>query len=434
MADDKFDSIVVGAGPAGTSAAITMAKGGLNVALIERGEYPGAKNVQGAVLYSKMLADVVPEFWEDCPLERAVVEENLWILTDRSGVHAGYKSADYATEAPANCYTIIRTEFDKWFAKKAEEAGVTVVTGVTISDVIQKDGAIVGVRSTDGDELLADVVIACDGANSILAQKAGLLKREWRADEVALGVKEILALPREKIEDRFHLEGDQGSTIEMVGDFTRGMLGYAFLYTNKETLAFGLGCALDEFQRTGIKPYELMEDLKSHPLVRPLIAGAKSVEYSAHIIPEGAWHSMPALHMSGMLLAGDAAQMINPSHREGSNLAMAAGRLAGETVIEAKAKADFSERALSAYRAKLEKSFIFQDLRDHKDVEVKLRRNKALLTKYPRLMCESAHEYFLADGLPKKDHKKRIIRKILKERGLLNLAKDALAVRKMIGE
>src|SRR5437879_6470037 len=250
MADDKFDSIVVGAGPAGVSAAITMARAGLNVALLERGEYAGAKNVQGAVLYSKMLQDVVPEFWKDCPLERSIVEERVWVLTQTSGISVGYKSADYNT-VPANCYTIIRVAFDRWFSKKAEEAGVTLLTGVTVSDVIKKNGSIVGVKTTEGDELLADVVIACDGVNSILSQKAGL-HREWKASEVALGVKEILALPREKIEDRFNLEGDQGSTTEMVGDITKGMLGYAFLYTNKETLALGLGCALDDFQRTNI--------------------------------------------------------------------------------------------------------------------------------------------------------------------------------------
>src|ERR1019366_10251519 len=117
MADDKFDSIVVGAGPAGISAAITMAKAGLNVAVLERGEYAGAKNVQGAVLYSKMLQEIVPEFWKDCPLERSIVEENLWVLTENSGIRVGYKSADYDKTAPAICYTIIRTEFDKWYAK-----------------------------------------------------------------------------------------------------------------------------------------------------------------------------------------------------------------------------------------------------------------------------------------------------------------------------
>src|SRR5213592_1436134 len=144
MADDKFDSIVVGAGPAGVSAAITMARAGLNVALLERGEYAGAKNVQGAVLYSQMLAEIVPEFWKDAPLERAIVEERLWVLTEDSGIQIGYKSSKYDT-VHANCYTIIRVEFDKWFAKKAEQAGVTLITGVTVNDILKKNGAIIGV-------------------------------------------------------------------------------------------------------------------------------------------------------------------------------------------------------------------------------------------------------------------------------------------------
>ena len=301
MADDKFDSIVVGAGPAGVSAAITLAKAGLNVALLERGAYAGAKNVQGAVLYSKMLADVVPEFWKDCPLERRITDERVFIMTGTSAIQAGFKSAELDTN-PANSYTIIRVEFDKWFAQKAEEAGVTFVTGVTVNELLKKDGAIIGVKTTEGDELHADVVIACDGVNSILAQKAGL-HREWKPYEVALGVKEVLALPRGVLEDRFCLEGDQGSTTEMVGDITQGMLGYAFMYTNKESIALGIGCAVDDFQRTNIKPYALLEELKRHPMIRRYIAGSKSVEYSAHLIPEGGYNVMPPLFTDGMLMA-----------------------------------------------------------------------------------------------------------------------------------
>ncbi len=431
MADDKFDSIVVGAGPAGVSAAITMARAGLNVALLERGEYAGAKNVQGAVLYSKMLADVIPEFWKDCPLERAIVEERVFVLTEKAGIQIGYKSADYDVE-PANCYTIIRTQFDRWFAKKAEEAGVTLLTGVTISDVIKKNGAVVGVKSTEGDELFADVIIACDGVNSILAQKAGI-QREWKSTEVALGVKEILGLPREKIEDRFCLEGNQGSTTEMLGDITKGMLGYAFMYTNKDTIALGLGCALDDFQRTNIKPYDLLEQLKRHPLVRRYIQGSTTLEYSAHLIPEGGYNVMPPLYADGMLLAGDAAQMINPTHREGSNLAMAAGRMAGETVIDAKKKGNYSSKSLSAYRKKLEESFVLIDMEDHKDIEDKVRKNREILTVYPRLFNEAAHEYFLVDGLPKRDHQRRIVRRFRKERGLFRMFKDVMSLRKAIG-
>ncbi len=432
MADDKFDSIVVGAGPAGVAAAITMAKAGLNVALLERGEYPGAKNVQGAVLYSKMLQDIIPEFWKDCPLERAITDESVYVLTQDAGIKLGYKSVAYSQTTPANSYTIIRVEFDKWFSKKAEEAGVTLVTGVTVNDIIKKDGAIVGVKTTEGDELMADVVIACDGVNSILSQKAGL-HREWKPQEVALGVKEVLSLPREKIEDRFHLEGDQGATIEMIGDFTKGMLGYAFLYTNKDTLAFGLGCAVDDFQRTRIKPYDLLEELKRHPLLRKLLSGSKSVEYSAHLIPEGGYNSMPPLYTDGMLIAGDAAQMINPTHREGSNLAMAAGRFAGETVIEAKKIGNYSAKTLALYRKKLEESFILKDMDDHKDIEDQVRANRDILTVYPKLLTDAAHEYFLVDGLPKRDHQRRIIKSIRRQRGFFQMFKDAYRLRHAIG-
>src|SRR6185295_18312590 len=203
-------------------------------------------------------------------------------------------------------------------------------------------------------------------------------------------------------EDRFSLEWDQGSTTEMIGDITKGMLGYAFLYTNKDTLALGVGCAVDDFQRTNIKPYELLEDIKRHPMVGRLIAGSKSLEYSAHIIPEGGYNSMPPLYTSGMLLAGDSAQMINPTHREGSNLAMASGQIAGQVVIEAKKKGNFSAKFLSLYRSRLEDSFILKDMDDHKDVEDKVRENRDILTVYPRLACDAAHEYFTVDGQPKR--------------------------------
>jgi electron transfer flavoprotein-quinone oxidoreductase len=190
---------------------------------------------------------------------------------------------------------------------------------------------------------------------------------------------------------------------------------------------------LDDFQRTNVKPYELLEDIKRHPLIRPLIAGSKSVEYSAHLIPEGGYNSMPPLYTDGMLLAGDAAQMINPTHREGSNLAMASGCLAAETVIEAKKRKSYSSRSLSLYRKKLEDSFVLKDMEDHKDIEEKVRKNREILTVYPKLACEAAHEYFLVDGLPKRDHQRRIIRRIRRERGIFQMIKDALSLRKAFG-
>ena len=84
MPAEKFDAIVVGAGPAGNSCAYTLAKRGMKVLQIERGEYPGSKNVQGAIMYADMLEKIIPDFREDAPLERHIIEQRMWYMNDTS--------------------------------------------------------------------------------------------------------------------------------------------------------------------------------------------------------------------------------------------------------------------------------------------------------------------------------------------------------------
>ncbi|MEK6543408.1 MAG: FAD-dependent monooxygenase [Elusimicrobiota bacterium] len=425
MPEDIFDAVVVGAGPCGTACALISAKGGANVALMERGEYPGAKNVQGAVMYTKMLADVIPEFWKDptCPIERRVMEQRM-VLTHGAQDWTSFSYRSEKFREPPNCFTVLRSKFDQWFAAQAEKAGANLFSGVTISEIMRANGSISGVKTSEGEELASKMIVACDGVNSIIAQKLGIID-EWRMDEVAMGVKEVLSLPKEKIEDRFNVEGDEGVTIELFGGITQNMLGYAFVYTNKETLSIGVGCKLSDLRRNLIKPYDLLDFAKKHPMISRLIKGAKPVEYSAHLIPEGGFNSMPPLYGNGYLIGGDAAQMINPTHREGSNLAMASGRYAGETILEAKKRGDYSSATLSLYEKKVKGGFIWSDLWGIRDLESNIEKDHSVFEVYPRLINEAMYHHFTVDGRTKKEHKKETIKMFLKERGLLKMMRDA---------
>lgn len=165
---EKFDAIVVGAGPSGNAAAYTLAKSGLKVLQIERGEYPGSKNVQGAILYSDALERILPDFREDAPLERHIIEQQMWILDDESYVGSTYRSAEF-NKPPYNRYTIIRAQFDKWFSKKVQEAGALLICETTVSNLLLDKNRVIGIQTDrEGGAIYADIVILADGVNSSL--------------------------------------------------------------------------------------------------------------------------------------------------------------------------------------------------------------------------------------------------------------------------
>ncbi|MFS1512173.1 FAD-dependent oxidoreductase [Chengkuizengella sp. SCS-71B] len=420
---EKFDVIVVGAGPSGTSCAYKCAQAGLKVLQIERGEYPGSKNVMGGVLYRKQMEAVIPEFWKDAPVERAIVEQRAWLLDKDSMVTTSVKNNSWEEE-PCNNYTILRAKFDQWFANKAVEAGSLLINETVVLECIVEEGKVVGVRTDrpDGD-VYADVVVLADGVNSLLAKKLGY-HNELKPEEVALTVMEVLNLPKEVINDRFNVTDNQGVTIELFGDATKGNLGTAFIYTNKESLNLGVGTTLSSMIKAKMKPYELIEYVKNHPMVSPLIKGAESAEYLAHLIPEGGYYSIPKLYGNGVLLVGDAAQMVNGIHREGSNMAMASGTLAAETIIAAKEKGDFSEETLSSYKTAILDSFIGKDLKKYKDANHTFEEQPQYFKDYIPMINRAASSFLTVDGTSKRDKQKEALKTFTKEKGTFTVVKD----------
>ncbi len=428
---EKFDCIVVGAGPAGISCAYELAKAGANVLLLERGEYPGSKNVMGGVLYRKMMEDVIPEFYKEAPLERPIVEQRFMMLDKESAVTFGYKGLEWGKE-PYNNFTVLRAKFDQWFAGKAVEQGALLINETVVLECIVENGRVIGVRTDrPNGEVYADVVVLADGVNSLLAKSLGFHK-EYKPNEVALATMEIVKLDKKVIEDRFNLEKDQGCTIELFGDATKGILGTGFLYTNKDTLSIGVGTLLSGLIEHKIKPYELLEYVKKHPMVRPYLEGSESQEYLAHLIPEGGYKSMGKVVGNGVIVVGDAAQLVNAIHREGSNLAMTSGRIAAETVLLAKEENDFSERKLDHYRVQLMKSFVGQDMKKYKDSTHHFEKFPQYFDQYIPMMNRAASQMFTVDGTSKWDKQKKIWKDIGSTKDKIKLARDAFRAWKVM--
>jgi len=415
---EKFDSVVVGAGPAGIAAAYTMAKAGLNVLVLEKGEKPGAKNVFGGVIFKHHTELIAPEFWKTAPIERRVVEYQYWLLSEKSHVLLSHRNQRFNNEY--NAFTVHRAKFDPWFAKLAEDAGAVVINRTTADDVIKENGRIIGVKTERGD-VLADVIIAADGVNSVLARQAGL-REELQPDTVVLAAKEVIALPKTRIEERFNLGPDEGVAAMLVGWGTGMHAG--FMYTNRDTLSIGIGISLRDLDKSGQRPNELLEQFKNHPSIAPLIQDGELKEYSAHLIPEGGYDQVARVYTNGMLVVGDAAMLVNAINWEGTNLALTSGILAGETVIQAKKKGDFTSRTLAPYRQRLEESFVLKDLRKLRNVPSFFSTHPYFFTVYPEIANELAYMWHVVDDETKDARIKRMKSTLFKRRSRLGLVSD----------
>lgn len=426
MSADKYEVIIVGGGPAGLAAAYKLAEAGMEVVLIERGDYPGSKNLSGGVLYSRILNQLIPGFWEDAPVERYMTNYITTMMTKDDYFNLEYKGKALGTP-PYNAFSVLRAKFDRWLAEKAEEAGAMIVTGIKVEKVMKEGSRITGI-STGEEEMRADVVIAADGINSFISREAGL-RGDIKPEHLAVGVKALIELPREVLEERFRLQGKEGTAYAILGEATYGVAGGAFFYTNLDSLSIGVVLRLDDLARAGIKPVDALDDFLDHPLAAPLVKDGKMVEYGAHLTGEGGWHMVPSkLYTDGMLIAGDAAGFTINSGLviRGMDLAIGSGMMAAEAVLEAKRKGDFSAGTLSAYQQKLENSFMMKDLKLYAKMPGFM-ESERLFKQYSSLANHFLAKVYTHDLTPKEHLLKTAMKTIQEDHiSLLGLIKDGI--------
>jgi len=454
---DHFDCIIVGARCAGAAAAIQLARAGRSVLLIDRAEKVGQKNISGGVLWGHELDELVPDWEQEAPLERYIDNKRLSFLTEDSAFSIDFKSTVWDDE-PRNGYAVLRRHFDFWLAAQAEAAGALLITGLTVRELVIRDGCVIGVRGVDSDDVIhGDCVIIADGINSRLVMQAGLrgpLKRPpvgaarraaaREAGEplppslsdtldphwAAIGVKEVIRLPREVLEDRFNLHGDAGLANEMVFSFLPGDIkAGAALYTNTDTVSLNLVIHIASLRAAvdcgeAIPSHEIIEIVKQHSYLRDLLRGGEVVEYGSHLIPEGGLRMMPTVYGDGVLVAGDAAGFCfsNGMVVQGMNYALASGKLAAGTVLEALEAGDFSAATLADYKRRLDQSYIMQDLRRFRKV-ADVTWDDRIHHVYPGFIAGIFKEMFTERGEPKRKMRK-ILRQQMKEQkmGLLGTA------------
>jgi electron transfer flavoprotein-quinone oxidoreductase len=393
-----FDVIVVGAGVAGCVTAHQLAVRGHSVLLVERGQIPGSKNLSGGVFYCRIMEEILPGFIDEAPVERRITRNCLSFLSPASFVNVDYADARLGQSVTA--VSVLRARLDEWLAAKCEEVGVMVMSGIKVDALVMEEERIVGIRAGD-DELRAHVVVAADGINSFLCRQAGIRAQE-PTKHLAVGVKSVIGLPRQVIEERFNLTGDEGVAYAVVGDCTKGVGGGGFLYTNLESLSIGVVLRLDDLVRSGETSSELHDKFLSHPAIEPFLRGGELLEYGCHLVAEGGLAMVHDLTRSGLVVVGDAAGLtLNTGFTvRGMDLAAGSGLAAAKAIDAALKKGDFSKASLDAYCTELNNSFVGKDMRTYARAPQFL-ENPRMYGAYGQLLSEILYGVYNLDTTPR---------------------------------
>ncbi len=430
--DEKFDCIIVGAGVAGLAAAMTLARNNMKFLLIEKGEFPGAKNVSGGVLWGSDLAKLVPNYWEeDAGWDRYINHRRLTFMDEQSAFSIDFKSSHF-NETPYTGVVVLRSRFDRWLADKVQEAidasdhsmDSFIAPNILVEEILMDSGKAVGIR-TGEEKFYADSVIIAEGVNNLLTRQVGLQDKYVPADHILTGVKEIIRFDQKVLEDRFQLNGKSGMSNEFVGFATDGVEGGGFLYTNRDTLSIGLVLGLKDLREKEKKPHDILNIFKQHPIISDMIRGGEVVEYSAHVVSSGDKRLIPEkLYKSGLVVCGEAANLLMNAGKaiQGMDYAMRSGILAAEAIINAKNTNDFTEASMKKYQDALEASYVMKDINNFQDA-VHLLHDPVMSRKMPNLICDFGRNFFSIKTEPTQKARKMLGKAVKKHSSYWELIK-----------
>ena len=388
-ADERIEVgvLIVGAGPAGLACAIRLGQlledapeiaerlGDVPVAVLEKGKQPGSHLLSGAVVNPRSLRTLFKgrARTADMPFFGRVEHEGVYFLTRERAV----RIPTPPTMRNHGNFVASLSQLGRWLAEQAEEGGATILPETSAAKLLLTDGRVQGVRTGDrgrdraggelanfepGSDVLGRVTVLAEGTQGHLTGVA--LSRLGLSGENpqvwALGVKEVwrVAKPLDRV---IHTMGWPLRAGSKYREF-----GGSFIYPmGNDMVTVGMVVGLD-YRDVELSVHDLLQELKTHPLVRKILEGGERIAWGAKTIPEGGFLSVPRrLSAPGLLICGDGAGLVNVPALKGIHYAVESGRLAAEAAFAALQRGETPWRpgALDGYDAALQESFVWEDLK-----------------------------------------------------------------------
>jgi len=371
------DILIIGGGPSGLATAIhladTLNQKGLTkrILLVEKGSSIGSHILSGAVIKTDVFKELLPGVdFNEIPFN-AKVENDATVLLSETGslklpFHVPYMSNK-------GNYTASLGQVCRYLAKVAEEKGVEIYPGFSVSEILYKDGKVCGAKTIDtgvdhhgepqenfqpGTSIEAKLTIFAEGTRGSLAKmliKKFDLEKDKNVQVYSLGVKELWSVPEGNIKpgEVYHTMGYPLNLKEFGGGFVYGL--------KDNRVAVGLVVGLD-YEDPTFDTHDAFQIWKTHPFISKFLKGGKLVEYGAKTLPEGGYYSIPKLYTDNAMIVGDSAGLVTMPALKGVHLAITSGMLAAKTAAQALLNDDFSENMLSQYEASIKDSVIYRDM------------------------------------------------------------------------